>query len=318
LPSRRRVVVVGAHAQSMWLRVEQVPKEGETVLGWGFEEPLDGGKATNQAVAAAKLGVPVSFVSAFGDDERGERIRHYLLDEGVDLSYAVVVHGPTDVGFNILPKSGVPAIVTASDKTCLIDKATVELAAPVLREASCVLCQLEAPPEVASAAFGIAHANGTLTVLNPAPAADLDDDLVALTDVLVPNEHEAAALVGHNAPFADLAAELQRELGIGTVILTAGADGAFLASGDGSVNHVPAPRVQAVDTTGAGDAFIGALASRLHEGRPLLEAVHFGVLYAARSVTLAGTLPAYARREEVEDDFLAVERAGYVERADGR
>ena len=174
LPNRRQVVVVGAHAQSLWLRVERVPKEGETVLGWGYEEPLDGGKATNQAVAAAKLGVPVSFVSMFGDDERGERIRRYLLDEGVDLSYAVIVHGPTDVGFNILPKSGVPAIVTASDKSCLLDKATVELAAPALRTASCVLAQLEAPPEVALAAFDVAHASGALTVLNPAPAADLD------------------------------------------------------------------------------------------------------------------------------------------------
>ena len=181
MSNRRQVVVVGAHAQSLWLRVEQVPKEGETVLGWGFEEPLDGGKATNQAVAVAKLGVPVSLVSVFGDDDRGERIRRYLLDEEVDLSYAVVVHGPTDVGFNMLPKSGVPAIVTASDKSCMLDKATVELAAPALREASCVLAQLEAPPEVASAAFDIAHASGALTVLNPAPAADLEDDLLALT-----------------------------------------------------------------------------------------------------------------------------------------
>jgi ribokinase len=309
LPSRRQVVVVGAHAQSLWLRVERVPKEGETVLGWGYEEPLDGGKATNQAVAAAKLGVPVSFVSMFGDDERGERIRRYLLDEGVDLSYAVIVHGPTDVGFNILPKSGVPAIVTASDKRCLLDKATVELAAPALWKASCVLAQLEAPREVALAAFDVAHAGEALTVLNPAPAADLGGDLLALTDVLVPNEHEAAALVGHDAPFPVLAAELQRESGVQAVIVTAGADGAFLASRDGSVDHVPAPSVEAVDTTGAGDAFIGALASRLHEGRPLLEAVRFGVLYAARSVTRVGTMPAYARREEVEDDFLAAELA---------
>ena len=302
-------MVVGAHAQSLWLRVEQVPKEGETVLGWGFEEPLDGGKATNQAVAAAKLGVPVSFVSVFGDDDRGERIRRYLLDEEVDLSYAVIVHGPTDVGFNMLPKSGVPAIVTASDKSCMLDKATVQLAAPALRAASCVLAQLEAPPEVALAAFDIAHASGALTVLNPAPAADLGDDLLALTDVLVPNEHEAAALVGHNAAFADLAVDLQRESGVRTVIVTAGADGAFLASRDGAVDHVPAPSVEAVDTTGAGDAFIGALASRLHEGRSLLEAVRFSVLYAARSVTRVGTMPAYARREEVEDDLLAAELA---------
>jgi ribokinase len=311
-------VVVGAHAQGMWLRVDQVPKEGETVLGWGFEEPLDGGKATNQAVAVAKLGVPVSLVSVFGDDERGERIRKYLMAEGVDLAYAEVVHGPTDVGFNILPRSGVPAIVTANDKSCLLDKATAERAAPALREASCVLAQLEAPPEVASAAFEIAHASGALTVLNPAPAADLDDELLALTDVLVPNEHEAASLLGHNAPFADLAVALQHESGVRAVVVTAGADGAYVASDDGGLDHVPAPSVKAVDTTGAGDAFIGALASQLHVGRPLLGAVRFGVLYAARSVTRAGTMPAYARFEEVEDDLLAVDRVGYGEHATDR
>ena len=102
--------------------------------------------------------------------------------------------------------------------------------------------------------------------------------------------------MGHDAPFAVLAVELQRESGVRAVIVTAGADGAFLASRDGGVNHVPAPSVKAVDTTGAGDAFIGALASRLHEGRSLLEAVRFSVLYAARSVTRVGTMPAYARR----------------------
>ena len=124
--------------------------------------------------------------------------------------------------------------------------------------------------------------------------------------------------MGHDAPFAVLAVELQRESGVRAVIVTAGADGAFLASRDGAVHHVPAPSVEAVDTTGAGDAFIGALASRLHEGRPLLEAVRFGVLYAARSVTRVGTMPAYARREEVEDDLLAAELASYRERTDDR
>ncbi len=302
----------------MWLRVDQVPKEGETVLGWGYEEPIDGGKATNQAVAAAKLGVPVSLVAVLGDDERGERIRQYLLGEGVDLTYAVVVHGPTDVGFNILPKSGVPAIVTANNKGCLLDKAIVERAAPALREASCVLAQLEAPPEVASAAFEIGHASGALTVLNPAPAADLDDELLALTDVLVPNEHEAATLLGHNAPFADLAVELQRGSGVRAVVVTAGADGAYVASDEGGVDHVPAPLVRAVDTTGAGDAFIGALASQLHEGRPLLTAVRFGVRCAARSVTRTGTMPVYPRRGEIEDEPLAVERVDHGEQTDDR
>lgn len=317
MSSGQHVAVVGAHGQSLWVRVEEVPKEGETVLGWGVEEPLDGGKATNQAVAVAKLGVPVTFVSVFGDDERGERIRHYLLEAGVDLSYASVIHGPTDVGFNILPRSGVPAIVTAVDKSCLVDKVLVEQAAPAIQQASCVLAQLEAPQVVALAAFEIARAAGVLTVLNPAPPADLDDKLLSLTDILVPNEHEAVALAGHEAPLGDLAAELQGKLKSKAVIVTAGPDGAFLASSDGRIEHVPAPVVEVVDTTGAGDAFIGAMASRLHEGRPLLEAVRFAVLYAARSVTRVGTLLAYARREEVENDVIGA-RAGDLTRTGGQ
>ncbi len=300
---QRRVVVVGAHTQSLLLRVERVPAEGETVLGWHYEEPLDGGKATNQAVAVARLGVPTTLVSAFGTDERGERIRRYLADQGVDLTYAAVTSGPTDVGFVVLPESGVPAIVSAADKSVQIDRALIDAAAPVLENASYVLAQLEAPQEAAIAAFELARGAGARTVLNPAPAAPLDPRLAACTDILVPNEHEASLLAGRQAPVPELAALVRRALGVPTVIVTAGAKGAFVCDGNAAVEHLPAPSVPATDTTGAGDAFIGALASRLHRGRPLLEAVRFAVGYAARSVTRPGTLPAYPTLEEMADDL---------------
>ncbi len=298
---RRRIVVVGAHSQSLLLRVERVPLEGETVLGWEYEEPLDGGKATNQAVAAARLGAPVTFVTVFGNDGRGDRIRQYLESEHVDLAHAAVTDGPTDVGFVLLPRSGVPAIVTAADRNLQVDKALVERSSPAFEDASCVIAQLEAPQEAAIAAFELARAHGATTILNPAPAARLDARLVALTDILVPNEHEAAFLAGRQAPVAELVGLVRRELAVPAVVVTAGPIGAFVAAAGVQAVHVPAPRVDAIDTTGAGDAFIGALSSRLLLGHRLVDAVHFAVDYAARSVTRLGTMPAYPTTEEMTD-----------------
>lgn len=303
----RRCVVVGSHTQSLLLHVTRVPQQGETVLGWGYQEPFDGGKATNQAVALARLGVPVAFITAFGDDERGHRIRRYLENEQIDLTYAAVTTGATDVGFVVLPDNGIPAIVTATDKSTQVNEALVARAAPIFQEASCVLAQLEAPYEAALAAFTLAHAAGAQTVLNPAPAAALDERLVAQTDVLVPNEHEAAFLAEREAEIPDLAELLRCQLAIPTVIVTAGAQGAFLADNEAGVHHLRPPQVRAVDTTGAGDAFIGALVSRLHHQRPVLEAARFAVLYATRSVVRSGTLPAYPSLGEMEADLAALQ-----------
>lgn len=304
---QRRVVVVGAHVQSLLLRVARAPHEGETVLGWGYEEPFDGGKATNQAVALARLGVPVSLISVFGDDERGKRICRYLEAEEIDLGYAAVSSGATDVGFVILPDGGVPTIVTAADKSNELTAALVVAAEAAFRSASLVVAQLEAPAEAALAAFELAHARGAQTVLNPAPAAPLEERLLAETDILIPNEHEAALLLGRDAAVPDLADLLRRELGIGSVIVTAGAQGAFVADRDAGVCHLAPPEVDVVDTTGAGDAFVGALVSRLHARRPLLEAARFAVRYAALSVARSGTLPAYPNLGEVSDDLPSVE-----------
>src|SRR5919201_4896092 len=197
-PSSRSgpIVVVGAHAQGLVLRVERVPREGETVVAEGFEEPLDGGKATNQAVAAARLGAPVSLVTLVGDDARGRRAREAFAGFGIDVRGVVQVEGGTDVGFILLPPSGVPAIATAIDRNLELDGAFVERAAPIVREASVCVCQLEAPQEAALAAFRLAREASALTILNPAPPAELEPELLALTDVLVPNEHEAAFLGG--------------------------------------------------------------------------------------------------------------------------
>ena len=293
------IIVVGAHAQGLFLRVDSVPAEGESVLGFDYEEPLDGGKASNQAVAAARLGAPTVLVTVVGEDERGRRAVAYFEEQRIDVRWCFRSAGPTDVGFVMLPPSAIPAIVTAQDRSRELDEVAVRRAEEPIAAASLVICQLEAPPGAALAAFRLARRAGVRTLLNPSPAMALDPVLVELTDVMVPNEHEAAALVGARGEPGELALELARRGLQQGVIVTAGAAGAYVASG-GGVEHIPAVRVEAVDTTGAGDAFMGALACRLREGASLHAAAAFAVQAATLSVTRPGTMPAFASRAELD------------------
>lgn len=289
------VVVVGAHCAGLFMHVAAVPKEGESVLGWGYDEPEDGGKATNQAIAAAYLGAPTTFVSVVGDDDRGRRALAMLEAAGVDTRWVTEVEGATDVGFVMLPANKIPAITTAFDRARDLDAERVAAAAEAIGSGSLVVCQLEAPPETAVSAFRIAREAGIPTVLNPAPAQELGEELLSLTDLLIPNEHEATALLSLDSDPSTLAAELASRHPHVDVVVTAGAAGAFVASRGREVEHVPAPFVDEVaDTTGAGDAFIGALACRLRDGDDLVTAAGFAVRVASFSVTLPGTVPAFA------------------------
>jgi ribokinase len=297
--AQRPVVVVGAHSQSLFMHVDQMPREGETVTAHGYAETLDGGKATNQAVAAARFGAPTRFVSIVGSDERGQRIVRYLEAQRVDRRWVVVVDGPTDVGFVMLSPRRIPAIASCLDLSQRLDAGFVEKAADAIRGASIVVCQLEAPPSCAIAAFTMAQRQGATTLLNPAPAVPIPTELLRLTDILVPNQHEAAAIAGRDASVADLAAYLADEMPRSTVIVTAGADGAYIGRAGQRTQHVRAPSVDAIDTTGAGDAFVGALAARLRAGVEVDEAASLAVRAAALSVTRSGTLGAFARFDEV-------------------
>lgn len=295
----RPIVVIGAHGQSLFMHVAAIPAEGETVAAFGYEETADGGKATNQAVAAARLGAPVRFVSVVGSDERGQRILAYLDGLRIDRRWVHVAEGPTDVGFVMLSPRRIPAIASCQDLSRHLDRQFVERAARSLAGASIVVCQLEAPPECAQTAFEIARANGATTILNPAPMVPLPVGLLELVDVLVPNQHEAADIIGRDAPVAELADRLADMAPWARVIVTAGEDGAYLATAGTPNHHIGAPTVQALDTTGAGDAFVGALAVGLRDGRTVLEATLFAVSAAALSVTRPGTLDAFASRDMV-------------------
>jgi len=284
--------------QSLFLRVEAVPREGETVLGSGFEEPEDGGKATNQAVAVAKLGAPIRLVTVLGADERGRRWREIFAGYGIDTRFVEEAEGATDVGFVMLAPSGIPAIVTSCELSLLLDDELVERCADAFVDAAVVVCQFEAPQSYVAASFRLARAAGATTVLNPAPAQELAPELVGLVDVLVPNEHEASVLAGSAGHPRELADHLCGRYGC-AVVVTAGADGCCCASPEGLRVDVPAPGVDAIDTTGAGDEFVGALAVSLREEQDLAAAAAFATQAASLSVTQAGTMPSYPTRGEL-------------------
>jgi ribokinase len=299
------IVVAGAHVPSLFFRVDRIPGEGETVLGRDFDEPEDGGKATNQAVAAARLGADVRIVTLVGDDERGRRWRELLRARGVDTRFMLEQPGATDVGVVMLPPSRIPAIVSLQGLSRELDGNRVRAAGDAFAGASVVVCQLEAPSSCAVASFRLGRDLGAITILNPAPAEPLPPELLALTDVLVPNEHEAAVLAGHSGSPGVLAADLARRHALAAVVVTAGADGCYVAHLGEPPLHVPAPRVAVADTTGAGDAFVGALAVRLGARDDLASAARYAVRAAALSVTRAGTMPAYADAAELAGMFVS-------------
>lgn len=280
-----------------------MPVAGETIAG-GIFSSGHGGKGSNQAVGAARLGAEVSFLTAVGDDAMGRDAHGLWFDEGVDAGAVVTVPGAaTMVGIILVEPSGENRIVIATGALDHLTSVHVDAFAPSLAAADVAVTQMEIPLPTALAALRIAHESGTRTLLNPAPAQALPDDAWSTIDILTPNRTEAAILLGRDpatneAPEA-LAAEL-RSRGVGTVVLTLGGDGALVCDDEG-VTVVPAVRAPfVVDTTGAGDAFTAALGVALAEGRPVREAARFAAAGGAHAVTIAEVIPSLARRADLE------------------
>lgn len=279
--------------------VPRHPRPGETIIGAdSFRTP--GGKGANQAVAAARLGQRVAMVGRVGEDDAGRTLRAALNDYGVD--YAAVVETtetPTGIALITVDPNGENIIVVSSGANARVGAADVKAAAPLVERAAVVLLQLEIPLEASIEAATLA--TGTV-ILNPAPAPTdrLPLELLAAVDVLVPNRSELAELAGVPAPASLAAVErLARSIeGPRAVVVTLGAEGALLVE-RGSSTHVAAPTVEAVDTTGAGDCFCGALADALARETPLEDAVRFAVRAAAVSTTRPGAQAAMPGRDEV-------------------
>ncbi len=300
------ICVVGSSNIDLTFRAARLPKPGETLPGHGFQLGF-GGKGANQAVMAARLGAQVRMVSRVGRDVFGEQTLAHFRAEGIDTAHVRAdAERPTGVASIVVDDEARNCILVVAGANGALAPDDVRAAAEAVRTADVLLCQLEVPVETTAEALRLARAAGVRTVLNPAPALPLPDEVLALADLCVPNETEVEALTGLPAatlPEAEEAARALLRRGPGTVIVTLGPRGALVVDGQ-TAQHVPGLQVEAVDTTGAGDAFIGALAVALAEGRPLAEAVRRANVLAALSVKRPGTQTSFPRRDEAEA-FLA-------------
>ena len=296
------VFIVGSINQDFVLGVERRPAPGETVTDARLAI-YNGGKGANQAAAAALLGASVTFLGRVGDDGFGGPLVRSLADKGVDTGLVREVPGSsTGTAFITVTPDGENAIVVAPGANRHLGVEDVDGASESIREARVLVAQMEVPPEVVLRAVEIAAESGTRTLVNLAPPSEVPRALLGMLDPLVVNEHEAAFLLGEKVEGiggARDAATGLLTLGPKSVVVTVGKDGAVFASGEAS-KRLAAPRVEAVDTTGAGDAFVGALAARLAGGDLLEDAVAYAVRAGAAAVTKEGAQGALPTPDVVE------------------
>lgn len=297
------VAVVGSANIDLVVQVPRRPGGGETLLG-GDLMLLPGGKGANQAAAAGRSGADVAFVACVGDDTNAATLRQHLSSAGVNLDSLQVGENPTGTAIIFLTPDGENSIVVVPGANHELTRQRVDSVADTWRGARIVVLSLEIPHETAFHVARSAGAEGARIVLNAAPAARIPSDVLGLCDPLIVNEHEALEALGvdESDPDADAHDRLaERLLAAGTrsVVITLGGDGAIVADNDEQV-RIPAHRVEVMDTTGAGDAFVGAVAGELSRGRSLREAVAFANAMAAVSVQRMGAQSSYADRSEVE------------------
>ncbi|MEU8914787.1 ribokinase [Streptomyces nigrescens] len=295
------VLVVGSANADLTVRVDRRPGAGETVLGTDLVESA-GGKGANQAAAAARIGGRTALLARVGGDAYGELLLGAQRAAGTDVT-PVIVDGTARTGtaMIIVDPDGDNSIVVSPGANAALTPQDVAAAKDTIAASAVVSLQLEIPMESVRAAAAAAEQAGTRVVLNPSPAptADLAPELLSVADPLVVNEHEARQLSRLTDGTPAEWAQALRDRGARSVVVTLGGDGALVLDASGAEN-VPGVRVRAVDTTGAGDAFTGALATRLARGDALPEAARFAVRVGAAAVTKPGAQPSYPTRAELE------------------
>ncbi|MFF6981247.1 ribokinase [Streptomyces sp. NPDC008343] len=294
------IVVLGSTNMDLVTYVEKAPQLGETVTGREFRT-IPGGKGANQAIAAARAGGNVLMIGAVGNDAYGTRLRSTLEHSGVDTDDLRTADGPSGTAHIVVDDEGGNAIVVIPGANGTLDHLSPGDEG-VIASADTLLLQLEVPLAAVLAGAQAARRHGVRTILTPAPAQPLPDELFAAVDLLVPNEHEAATLTGRTDP---------RDAAIGlldlvpAVVVTLGALGSLYVSRGAEPVTVPAPKVNAVDSTGAGDTFVGALAVALGEERPMPEALAWAAAAAALSVQREGATAAMPYRPEIEERYAS-------------
>jgi len=301
---KKKIVIVGSYNTDLMSKAPWLPKPGETVLGGPFKMG-PGGKGSNQAVCAARLGAEVYFVGCIGKDYFGEVARNNFLNENINIDYLKITD-KTHTGIALImvdDKTGENMIVVAPGANMEVDRGLVEKAKDIILGADVVLLQLEIPVETVAYTIDlVSKKEKPLSILNPAPGRKLDKKIWKKVDLITPNRSELELITEMKIESIEDAEKAAREIissGVKEVVVTLGKDGALVVNEEGST-YVPSFKVEVVDTTGAGDAFNGGLAVALAEGKDLISAVYFANAVAALNVTKIGTAPAMPYREEVE------------------
>ncbi len=296
--SQPEIVVVGSTMIDMIAYSQKIPSAGETVIGDSFSLGF-GGKGANQAVMASRLGAKVSMVNTLGDDVFGDTTIKNFSEQGIDTTFIARVSGASGVAPIWVEPSGTNRIICVPGANNAMTTQQAEQAISALPNAKVVIGQLEIPQEVTSAAFRRARELGITTILNPAPFAPLSSELISLCDWIIPNETEFAGLNpdGKQPDDEFEISKVAKILGCNFVV-TLGEKGAAYTDNNGKVIYVSAPKVNAIDSTGAGDSFVGAFAFGLASGFEVDKSVRLGCACASDSVTKKGTQSSYPSRVE--------------------
>ena len=301
-----KIVVVGSFNMDLVIRAERRPQKGETLIGQEFGMFI-GGKGSNQAIAAARLGAGVTMIGRLGTDLFGDTFLSEFAKEKIDTRFVVRdTEVGTGVASPVIDADGDNSIIIVPRANMRLSVEDVERMSGQIADADVLLLQLEVPIETSQRAAEIARANGAKVILNPAPARELPDSFLAQVDVLTPNEIETEFLskvAVSDDEGAQRAAQVLLDKGISTTVLTLGERGALLLTGDQS-KLVPAYKVNVIDTTAAGDAFCGALATALATGETIEDSVAFANAAGALAVTVFGAAPSMPTAEQVQA-FLA-------------
>jgi ribokinase len=299
-----KIVVVGSYVVDLMSRTPHLPKPGETVLGGPFKMG-PGGKGGNQATAAARCGAQVTFITKVGQDVFGREALEHFQNEKVNTKFIKVdSEKPTGTALIAVDKNGENSIVVALGACGEITEADVMEAEEVIKDANIVLLQLETSIEAVVTSVKLAQKYNVPVILNPAPYREFPTEILKYISYITPNETEAFELSGIEVKDPQTALKAAKKIyhmGVQSVIITMGRQGAFLYTGEGEGEFIPSYKVEAIDTTGAGDAFNGGLAYALSKGNSIIEAVKFANSVAALSVTKIGTAPAMPYKEDIEN-----------------
>jgi ribokinase len=298
----KSVTVMGSYVADLAFRIDRLPTWGETRMGESFQLG-PGGKGSNQAVAAARAGAHVNFISKLGQDPFGEIARTLYRNEGIDTQFVFSTANPTGAAAILIDAAkGENAIIVVPGACFELTPTEVDQATALIAASAIFVAQLELPLPTVEHGLKLANSHHVLTILNPAPATILPSSIYPLCDYLTPNESEASTLTGiavTDLASAEEAATALLARGVRNVILTLGAQGALIKNST-LTRHVPAVDAgPVIETTGAGDAFNGGLATALAEGMDLIDATRFACAVAGISVTRPGTAPSMPRRPEI-------------------